>query len=162
MPFVTIMARGKVDDVQAAVTIAEQLGKKHSVMVQLVDPHVVFNERHLQSAHFHARRALEQKREAAHSPGAEFLLYLTGQRQVSRALELGGIKKGAEATILVADGDRAGTVVWGILDKLAWSRDPKGITENRDAAAALGIASPPDGILEDVVLEKVALVDVIK
>ena len=162
MPFVAIMANGKVEDVQAAVALAEQIAKKHNVFAQLVDARVVFNERHLASAHLHAKRALEQQRDSAHSPGAEFLLYLTGQRQVSRAIELGGIKQDAERAILVADGERAGTVIWSILDKLAWSRDPKGIPENRDALAAIGIPLPPDGALEDAVLEKVALVDVIK
>lgn len=162
MPFVAIRAKGKVEDVQAVVALAEQLAKKHNVWAQLVDPRVVFNERHVASAHLHAKRALEEKRDSANSAGAEFLLYLTGQRQVSRAIDLGGIKKDADATIIVVDGERAGTVVWGILDKLAWSRDPAGITENRDALAALGIPAPPDAELEDAVLEKVALVDVIK
>jgi KEOPS complex subunit Cgi121 len=162
MPFVAMLAKGTVDDVQAAVAVTEQTAKRHNVFAQLIDPRIVFNERHLQSAQFHATRAFEQKRESAHSFGAEFLLYLTGQRQVSRALELAGIKKGAEATIIVADGERAGTVLWGVLDKLGWSRDPKGIPENREAVMALGIAAPPDGALEDAVLEKVALVDVIK
>lgn len=162
MPFVAIMAKGKVEDVPAAVVLAEQIAKKHNVFAQLIDPRVVFNERHLASASLHSKRALEQRRESANSAGAEFLLYLTGQRQVSKAIDLGGIKKDAERTIVVADGDRAGTVIWGILDKLAWSRDSAGIKENREALDALGIPAPPDGALEDAVLEKVALVDVIK
>lgn len=162
MPFVAIRTKGKVEDVQAAVAMTEQIAKKHNVFAQLVDPRVVFNERHLASAHLHAKRALEEKRDSANSPGAEFLLYLTGQRQVSRAIELGGIKDDAAATILVADGERAGTVIWGILDKLGWSRDPQGIGENHHALGALGIPTPPDDELEDAILEKVALVDVIK
>lgn len=162
MPFVAIMARGKVEDVDAVVARVETLAKKHDVFAQLLDPTIVLNERHLSSAHFHMKRALAEERDTGKSPGAEFLLYVTGQRQVSRALELGGIKPGAERTILVADGERAGTVVWGVLDQLGWGRDPRGIPLNPDALNGLGIPPPPDGNVEDAVLEKVALVDVIK
>jgi KEOPS complex subunit Cgi121 len=138
------------------------LAKKHGAFLQLVDPAVVYNQRHLESAHFHATRALAEKREKSNGWGSEFLLYVTGQRQVSRALDLGGIKAGNESTVLVADGDRSGTVVWGLLDKLGWSRDSQGIPVNPRALEALGIAEPRDGNVESAVLEKVALVDVLK
>lgn len=162
MPFFAGRARGTVEDVAAAVATAEAIAKRHDVFLQLVDPRAVYNERHLVSALLHARRARAQGRAKAHSLGAEFLLYLTGQRQVSSALERAGIKPGAEQTIVVADGDRAGTAVWGLLDKLGWSRDPNGVGTNASAPSLLGVGPSTPGPVEEAVLEKVALVDLMK
>lgn len=155
-----IMARGVVEDVPDALAKAEALSAKHGVFLQLVDPAAVYNPRHLQSAWLHAERAKAQGSMSAKTLGAEFLMYVAGERQVHRAIEKAGIRTGAERTIVCAAGARAATALWGFLDKLGWSRDPSGIPANPAALARLGIAAGPD--LEADVLERVAFVDLRK
>lgn len=159
---VAIMTRGKVEDVAAAVAKTEELAKRHNVFLQIVDPAIVYNERHLQSAWLHAERAWAQGSQTAKSLQGEFLMYLTGTRQVSDALQIAGVKPGQERVVVCASGERAGTAVWGLLDKLAWSRDPAGIPTNPDAAKRLGANEGGAATLEEAVLERVALVDLRK
>lgn len=159
---VAIVTKGRVEDVAAAVAKAEELGKRHNVFLQLVDPAVVYNERHLQSAWLHAERAWARKEQTAHSLQGEFLMYLTGKRQVSDALPLAGIKQGQERVVVCASGERAGTAVWGVLDKMGWSRDSAGVPTNPAAAAVLGAKEGGAATLEEAVLEKVALLDLTK
>lgn len=161
-PLVAIMTRGKVEDVALAVAKAEELGKRHNVFLQVVDPAVVYNERHLQSAWLHAERAWQRGSTTAKSIQGEFLMYLTGTRQVSDALVLAGVKPGLERVVVCASGERAGTAVWGVLDKLGWSRDPAGIPINPSAAKVLGAKEGGAATLEEAVLERVALVDLTK
>jgi tRNA threonylcarbamoyladenosine modification (KEOPS) complex Cgi121 subunit len=161
--FVAIVAHGPVTDLDAALVTSQTLAAKHDVVVQLVDADAVFNQRHLDAAWIHAERARDQDTMSAKSFGAEFLLYLCGERQVGRALEKAGIREGTARIVIVASGARAGTVVWGILDKLGWSRDPAGIPPRNPATfERLGWTVPTGSDPEDAVLERVALVDVAK
>ncbi len=59
--------------------------------VQIMDSGAISGRRHVISGVEHAFRACEQGRMTSRTLGGEILLYLTGVRQISKALELGGI-----------------------------------------------------------------------
>jgi KEOPS complex subunit Cgi121 len=161
MSFAAIRARASVEDTDAVVAACAAMAQKHGVFLQLLDPAIVYSQRHLESAWMHAERARREDRMTARTVEAEFLMYLTGQRQVSLALPLAGIRAGMDAVLVCAAGERAATAIWGLLDKLGWSRDPQGIAVNPGAIGRLG-CNTSNAEPEDAVLELVAMVDLVK
>ena len=57
---------------------------------QILNPVSVFGRDHLVSALGHARRAIEERRNTTDSIEMEFLLYVSGERQISKAIEVAG------------------------------------------------------------------------
>lgn len=160
--FQAVLARSSIESVDDVLEACRVLELRHEVTVQPVDPDIVYNLRHLESAVLHAQRAAAEGRASAHTLGGEFLLYLSGERRMQNALERAGIRPGMERVVLVAIGGmKAAAAIWGTLDRLGWSRDPAGIRDNPKALERLGVASGNGGA-ELAVLERVALVDVRK
>lgn len=158
---VAIRTRGRVDDVASLLKTIQSWAEKYEVTLQLVHPDAVYDQRHVASAVDHAVRSRAGDTASAKSLGAEILLYLSGQRQVKRALDVAGIEPGLESAVLVGLGERVGAAVWGFLDATGWSRDPAGIGVNEAALERLGVDH--DGSDPSLaVLELVAMVDVRK
>ncbi len=156
-----IVANGEVQDVKTVLDLADLVSKKHGVTVQLFDADAVYNQRHLETAILHAERAFQEGRNAAKSLGAEILLYAAGERQVQRAIEAAGIRVGSKRTVILGIGYRCGAAIWELLDRLHWSKDPRGLQENVAALQRHGIVGL-NGKSELAVLERVALVDLQK
>lgn len=160
--FQSMLARAQVESVDGVLEAVRILEARYGVSIQLVHPDAVYNVRHLESAVLHAERAVREGRQTTHTTGSEFLIYLTGERRIQTALELAGIRPGLERVVLVAlGGERGAAALWGLLDRLGWSRDPAGIRENPKALERLQIAGA-NGVAELAVLERVALLDVRK
>jgi KEOPS complex subunit Cgi121 len=126
-----------------------------------MDAGAVFNARHLESAIAHAERAFQGGHNAAKSLSAEIFLYLTGERQVQRALDAAGLREGLEQAVVVAIGYKGGGAIWDLLDRLRWSKNPAGLKENVAALERYGIRGL-NGASEAALLERVALVDLVK
>lgn len=159
-PMAAILARAKVENVAEVLAAADAVAAKLTTTLVLLDPAAVFNERHLQSAVLHAQRAFEQGRASAKTLGAEILLYAAGERQVRLAIERAGVRAGLERVVVVAVGPRSGAAVWGLLDRLGWSKDPAGLRDNAAALPHHGLGAVGDP--EAAILERVALVDIRK
>lgn len=160
--FAATLARGPVGDVARVLRVAEAVAAAHQGFLQLIDADAVFNLRHLRSAFLHATRSMREGRATAKTLGAEFLRYLTGERQVARALEKSGLREATSRIVVVAAGPASGAAVKEVLERLHWTREAAGVEENRRAIERLGIRPSGTGDLEDDVLERVALVDVSK
>jgi KEOPS complex subunit Cgi121 len=156
-----ILARARVAEVAAALEAADAVGKRHGVTLALFDADAVYNARHLESAIAHAERAFSQGRNSGKTLAAEIFLYLTGERQVERALEQAGLRPGLERAVVLAIGYKGGAAIWDLLDRLKWSKDPTGLVDNPRALARYGLADANGGA-EAAVLERVALLDVRK
>ena len=94
----------------------------------------------------------------------ETLLYLAGQRQVTDAIRVAGIRKDSEAIAIVIHGDVAPD---GLLVELEWSRDDRVLGSEGKSLAVLGTtareaATVPRDRRPDLALEKVAVLDVNK
>lgn len=156
-----IVARGKVETIEAVIAAVDAVTKRYEgVALQLLDPAVVYSSKHLDSAVMHAERAFAQGTNSAKTLATELLLYVTGERRVEKALERGGLRPGLERTVVVGIGQKAGAAIWGLLDRLKWSKDPAGIPVNPAAMQRLEL--PPASDAELAVLERVALLDVRK
>ena len=68
----------------------------------LINPKMVCGSLHLSQAAYLADKAHEGKYNFANDRSTELLLYLTSQRQISRAIEVAGIKPSSEAVAWVS------------------------------------------------------------
>ena len=68
----------------------------------LINPEMVCGPLHLNQAAYLAGKAHEGKYNLSKDRSTELLLYLTAQRQISRAIEIAGIKPGIEAVAWVS------------------------------------------------------------
>jgi KEOPS complex subunit Cgi121 len=171
-----------IDDVDAFVARLGEIGADHGVTVQAFDARYVVSRRHLERAVELADRAFDRGENVARDRGVEIMLYAAGRRQIDRALAL-GVSAGEQAVVVLVvagadDPDDTGVE----------PSDPSGADAESDAAEAVGRLLDPDptlgtydrervreyfnvgdaelaavaGDLEDVVLERVALLDVEK
>ncbi len=131
-------------------------------IILVLDGSMVFGSDHLASALCHARRAIDEGRNASDSLQMETLLYSSGERQLSSAIKKMSVSD--DSTIVVVarlsdDGFDPGEG-WEIL-----SRKPE--SADMDLLTRFGIDRTSAGtvradILSDLILERVAYVDLIK
>jgi KEOPS complex subunit Cgi121 len=161
-----------VEDVDSFVADLNGIGDEYGVTVQAFDARYVVSRAHLERAVELADRAFAREENVARDRGVEILLYAAGRRQIDRALTL-GVSRGRNPIVVVIDApDRgleadeaeadAAAAVEGLLDpeSTLGASDEDRVREffdvgDRELAAV-------DGDLADVVLERVALLDVEK
>lgn len=150
--------RGKVHD------LPRLLGRVRGQPIQLLRADRVYGADHLRHAATLAARALAQGRARTADLATETLLFAAGERQVHKAIARLGLAEGAEGIAAIAWDDEA-------LDALArkegWARDDALLEGDERALDALGILAEERAMLPrarwgDLVLERVALVDVLK
>ena len=125
----------------------------------IMDPMRVFGKDHITSAMEHARRSFRNGTNRSKTVITEFLLYMAGERQISRALDAMKPKKGSISFVVVfPDG-----VDDDIIDNLGMKRDDSLITGTEEKAIAMGLSKNGlDVLYDDLVLEMVAMADVLK
>lgn len=164
-----------VDDVDAFVASLAEIGADHGVTVQAFDARYVVSSAHLARAVELADRAFARGENVAHDRAVEILLYAAGRRQIDRALAM-GVDSGEQPVVVLIDGGATGDGSDG---------DGVDVDEPGAAAAVEALLDPAetlgaydvdrvrdyfdvgerelravDGELADLVLERVALLDV--
>lgn len=158
-----------VDDLENFLADLDAVADEHGVTVQAFDARYVVSREHLQRAGDLADRAIDRGKNVARDRSVEILLYAAGRRQIDQALEM-GVGEGELPAVVLVD---AGTDVAGDEDAAAAA-----VRDRIDQADTLGDydeARVRDffdvsgaeldavaGDLADVVLERVALLDVEK
>lgn len=145
--------------------VAALLSRLRSVgAVQLVRADRVYGRDHLAHAARLAARAVAEGRARSADLPTETLLYAAGERQVGKALAFLGVTPQTHAIALVA---------WDVprLDAFAaaegWTRDDALLEGDIGVLDAFGVSAAERGMLPperwgDIILERVALVDVLK
>ncbi|HEV8595273.1 MAG TPA: KEOPS complex subunit Cgi121 [Thermoplasmata archaeon] len=152
-------ARGNAADPATRLATAARFGS-----LQLLDARFVCGPDHLVSAAEHAERAMREGTNAAKTLAVEFVLYAAGERQIGDALTKVGIRPDTTEFAVVQFG---GGDPRAVLEALGLTRDDAVLEPNRQKLKAFGISDleidsvPPDRA-HDLVLERVALVDLRK
>ena len=73
--------------------------------IQVLDPTYIISRIHLQSAIYHTEKSFENKRNIARNKANEFLIRLSGKRQITNALKFFGLKDSSQYLLLLAFGD---------------------------------------------------------
>ena len=145
--------------------IAEETG----TTVQAFDADYVVSEAHLERAVERADRAIARGENVARERAVEVLCYAAGRRQINRALEL-GVAEGENRVVLLVDapgGDAESESA--AVDALATHVETGEVLGTYDEEAVRSFfdvseteLAAVDGTLADLVLERVALLDVEK
>lgn len=146
--------RGPVRDVKALVQRAQGF--------TLLRADRVYGKDHLLHAATLAQRAVDEGRARSADVQTETLLYAAGERQIGKALELLGLREGVDALAVVAWSDPE-----PLARALGWTRDDAVLGGDAGVLDAFGVSPDERAMLPperwgDLVLERVALVDVLK
>ena len=166
----TVTATTTIDDLDDFLAEIEAISEATGATVQCFDADYVAGDRHLRRAVELAARAREQGTAVADDPAVEILLYAAGRRQINQALEMGVSEGDADVVSVVTGGDEAAAEqrVRKLLGATDASHDGDGSTLGDEDTirtffdigdAELAVV---DGDLEDIVVERVALLDVEK
>jgi tRNA threonylcarbamoyladenosine modification (KEOPS) complex Cgi121 subunit len=127
--------------------------------VQLVRADRVYGADHLRHAAALAQRAIDEGRARTADVATETALYAAGERQIGKALAFLGLQEGVSAVAVVAWAPFAPPAGWipdgSVLDGGPAVLDAFGVTETERAML-------PRERWGDLVLERVALTDVLK
>jgi KEOPS complex subunit Cgi121 len=164
MEFTLVGARGRIEDSEDFVERLRSKATDMGLDVQVFDANLVFGRDHISSALEHALRAFERGTNVASSLMMEVLVYASGERQISTALEKMGVKEGRDGVVIVALGEGD---VNHLLEEVGLERDDSIIEGQVEMLPAFGITEreletvPPAKVM-DLVLERVALVDILR
>ncbi len=134
-----------------------------NLIMQALDADKIAGEEHIRFAVKKAMKSFESGTGIATDPAKEILLYAAGTRQIIRAVKL-GIHKGENNIVLVAVGE-AGMPEFDEISPssvLAYSPSKKEALMNAFGITDMELEAAGEEKLPELVLERVALVDIIK
>jgi|AntRauMinimDraft_4_1070384.scaffolds.fasta_scaffold00042_61 KEOPS complex subunit Cgi121 len=92
-----------IDDLDAFLGVLDGIADETGAIVQAFDASLIVSGAHLSEATRLAARAIARDEAVARDPGVEILLYAAGRRQIDRAFELGVSEGERRIVVLVAD-----------------------------------------------------------
>ena len=158
--FQILGARGQIADPREAI---ERLRSLQGGSVLALNADLVCGAEHLQSAVEHALRSFDRRTNACNDIAMECLLYASGERQISKAQDKMGMRKGVGRLALVLFGPMAEEA----MNALDLDRDDSVLDASAEKALRFGIERREIEALgleraSDLVLERVAFVDILK
>jgi KEOPS complex subunit Cgi121 len=162
-----------VSNVNDCVQELNRLSDDLDLSLQVLNADMVCGKKHIDSAILHAIRAWKENTQSTHSLSMEVILYAAGERQVKIALEKMGISSGNNSVVLVLidakqkKKKKLDKIVDQIVEKLNIIKDSSVISCSVDKLQLFGIErteieTVSKDHLSHLVLEKIALVDIIK
>lgn len=153
----------EIDDLDEFLEQLASVSDTHDAAIQAFDARYIAGRRHLQRAVDLADRAIARGENVARDRAVEILLYAAGRRQIDQALTMGVKEEENRVVVVVAGGSEDGAAedlgelleTGEVLDG-----DKEMIREYFDISDAELDAT--DATLEDLVCERVALLDVEK
>ena len=157
-----IGVRGGLKDPKATLAEFQDFVRTRGGRGQLLDAGHVAGRDHILSAANHARRAIDRGLASSGTFELEFLLYVSGERQISKAIETAGVRPGRPFIAVAADGPGSREV----LERFRFRADPSLVETSPAKLRALGFSKAEIEAAgersADLVLEKVARVDLMK
>ena len=169
-----IGARGDFSDVNKLLDKINNFSDKHNVVIQVFNADMIYGKDHLISAVFHAKRAMKRKTNTTNTLSMEILLYASGERQLKHAIPKMGIKEGNLSIAIVFTNDDVENknivedkIIDLFLDEMSLSRDDSVLEGSMDTIKKFGIDEMLINTISkdkygDLILEKIAMVDIIK
>ena len=172
-----IGATGKILNVDQCLKKIENVSTEHNIVIQIFNAETIYDEIHLRSAAEHAIRSFIQKTNTTNTLAMETVLYASGERQIQKAIKKIGVKKTANshAFLFIGEiqeiGDASGKIskqfIQEVLTTLDLTRKDEVLKGDIDTLHRFGISdkeliSVPEEHYGDLILEKIALVDIIK
>jgi len=155
--------KSRVSDVDSALRKVSEVEKKSGATIHIVDADAVCGPAHLASALLHARRSHANHRPRARDLKVELMMYLSGQRQIERAIQIAGLSPRTRALGFVIEAPREAAERTATMLAKAFDLTPdlSVLTPGLPKLARLGVlpGSSKDTDLEALALEAVAILD---
>ena len=167
-------AQGNIQNVDNFLKKILDFAQKHSIIIQVFNADMIYGKNHLISSVEHAKRAMKGKTNTTNSLSMEILLYASGERQLKLAIPKMGIKEGQSniAFVFICVNKRIKVKIIDhlsdeMLKLLSLQRNDTILKGNKSVLKRFGIdeneiktvTKDKDG---DLILEKIAMVDIIK
>jgi tRNA threonylcarbamoyladenosine modification (KEOPS) complex Cgi121 subunit len=163
-----IGAKGNISNIDEFLKKIKSLCKNYNIVIQVFNSNLIFGIKHIKSAYKHAKRAFEQKTNTTNSLVMEILLYASGERQLKLAIPKIGIKKDQKDFAFILIGVKISErLIDELLQELSLKRDDKVLEGDINTLKKFGLKDSEIKTVSinkytDLILEKVALVDIIK
>jgi len=163
-------AKGNIQNVDSFLDKIIKFRKEKELIIQAFNADLIYEKEHLISAFKHAKRAFKNKTNSTNSLEMEILLYSSGERQLKLAIPKMGVVSGNSNVGFIFVKDKAmisDRIINEFLDYVSLKRDDKVLLGNADTLKKFGIKKNEiQTVTEDkyghLILEKIALVDIIK
>jgi KEOPS complex subunit Cgi121 len=161
-------AKGFISNIDDFLKKINNICEKYSIIIQVFNAEIIFGKKHIISAYRHAKRAYEQNTNTTNSLAMEILLYTSGERQLKLAIPKTGVKKGRSSIAFILIGENiTDKLIIELLQILKLKRDDKVLEGNINTLKKFGlteieIKTVSKDKYSSLILEKIALVDIIK
>ena len=163
-------AKGNIQNIDGLLEQIQSFSQKNNVCIQVFNANMIFGKNHLISAVEHAQRSMKNKTNTTNSLGMEILLYASGERQLKLAIPKMGVKTGRAKIVLTLvkeKGEISDKIVNEMLNLFSLARDDSVIDGDKETLKNFGINKTELKTVSknkygDLILEKVAMVDIIK
>lgn len=158
-----------IEDLKTFLKTTADLSKANNCIIQSMNADKIAGGKHLQFAVAKALRAFEQERNAAKDMGIEIMRYASGKRQIEEAFSM-GVHQGQNNIVFVVMGeeDHVPACVTAIKEMIVPVDVVEYLPSKRDEVIRqFGITADEIGVvgeqmIPELVIERVALVDVLK
>jgi KEOPS complex subunit Cgi121 len=158
-----------IEDLKAFLRTTADISKANRCIIQAMNANKIAGGKHLQFAVAKALRAFEQGRNAAKDMGIEIMRYASGKRQIEEAFSM-GVHQGQNNIVFVVMGedDHVPACVTAIKEMIVSVDVVEYLPSKRDEVIKqFGITADEIGVvgeqmIPELVIERVALVDVLK
>ncbi|HSO26054.1 MAG TPA: KEOPS complex subunit Cgi121 [Methanobacteriaceae archaeon] len=111
IPEIKVMGfKSYINDVKSTLERVNALEKNLSCMIQLLDARGIAGKEHVYNAVLHALNSFKRKNNIANDLGMEICVRASAQRQISRAIEILGLKTGPMDICVVLVGCKSSSV----------------------------------------------------
>jgi len=161
-------AIGLIKDSDVFLKKINEFSNINNLKIQVFDANLIFGKNHIVTSINHALRSIENNKHTTNSIEMEIMLYASGERQLKLAIPKMGIKKNTKniAFILISD-NITNDIIKKLLKFLSLERCDRVLSINGKKLEKYGInkkeiKTVSSDNYEKLIIEKVALVDIIK
>lgn len=173
---IIVGAKGEIKDTERLLKRIDSIATKKGVEIVVIDADYVCGEDHIISSYQHALRAFQEKRNSMRKFSMELLLYISGERQIKNALNKIGIKETTRNFAFIfmdasdyeeLKGKISKDEALEVITDMGFKIDQKVIEPSREKLKLIGYSEEEIDTVGkdkygDLILERVAMVDVIK
>ena len=166
-------AKGLINNVEKFLDELNEYSNKNNIEIQVFNADLIYGKNHLISSYNHASRTWKRKKNTTNSFKMELLLYASGERQLKLAIPKMGIKNGQNnIAFILIDKSNSNTnsndyLVDDLLKCLSLKRHDEVLNGSFKTLINFGLNKNelkkiPVKDYEKIIMEKVAVVDIIK
>ncbi len=153
-----------IDNVESFLDKIKKISKEKNITIQVLDADKLAGKEHIKFAVEKAMNSFKTGTNIANDLAKEIMLYASGTRQISKAMRL-GIHKGENNIALIAVGEGSNLSVFNEIkleNVLEYDVSKKNVIMEVFNITVEEMKAVGDEKIPELVLERVALVDVIK